>query len=151
MTMTPLCTAGYEGRTVDDLVRLLTQNEIRLVVDVRERPFSRKRGLSKSALSELLASEGVEYVHARELGNPKHFRDALRQGWAFEDFAAEFMARLDEQSESLGTLRELASAKKTCLLCFEADPRRCHRSLVARALIAAGDNRMEVVHLGYDC
>jgi uncharacterized protein (DUF488 family) len=148
--MTPLCTAGYQGRTADDLVQLLTQSGIEVVVDVRERPLSRKRGLSKRALSDRLACEGVEYVHIRELGNPKSFRDALKGGWAFDEFAAEFKSLLETQTAALAVLGDVAASKRTCLLCFEADPGSCHRSLVAEVLAESLEG-IEVVHLGHDC
>ena len=149
--MTPLCTAGYEGRTADDLIALLIANDIRVVVDVRERPLSRKRGLSKGALSQRLADEGLEYVHVRALGNPKEYRDALKSGWDFDEFAAEFMRLLAEQGDALADLANVVVSKRTCLLCFEANPAECHRSLVADALAGATDIELEVVHLGYSC
>lgn len=148
--MTPLCTAGYEGRTADDLVHLLAAHDIQLVVDVRERPLSRKRGLSKVSLAQRLADVGVEYLHVRELGNPRDYREALKQGWAFGEFAIEFKARLESLAAELEELSDVAVGKKTCLLCFEADPARCHRSLVAEALAATTDGEMEVIHLGHD-
>ncbi|MBI5231281.1 MAG: DUF488 domain-containing protein [Coriobacteriales bacterium] len=149
--MTPLCTAGYEGRTADDLVQLLAENDIEIVIDVRERPLSRKRGLSKSSLEQRLAAEGVDYLHLRDLGNPKRYRDALKDGWAFEEFAAEFMALLELSLPVLAELGEVAASKRACLLCFEADPNRCHRSLVAKALADWLDGDFEVVHLGHGC
>lgn len=148
--MTPLCTAGYEGRSADDLVHLLTQHQVQVVVDVRERPLSRKRGLSKTALSERLAAEGVEYVHVRELGNPKQYRDALKDGWDFDEFASEFRSLLAAQTDALTALGDVAASKKTCLLCFEADPASCHRSLVAEVLAESAKD-FEVIHLGHDC
>jgi len=148
--MTPLCTAGYEGRTAEDLVRLFTQHEVEVVIDVRERPLSRKRGLSKTALSEMLAAVGVQYVHVRELGNPKQYREALKEGWAFDEFAVEFRSLLENQAETLSSLLELAGSKKACLLCYEADPASCHRSLVAEALAETAED-IQVIHLGHDC
>ncbi|MDO9557091.1 MAG: DUF488 domain-containing protein [Coriobacteriia bacterium] len=147
--MTPICTAGYEGRSADDLIELLSANSVQVVIDVRERPLSRKRGLSKSALSERLAAEGVDYIHMRELGNPKEYRDALKRGWAFEEFAMTFRTLLSSQVEALELVEELALSKRACLLCFEADPAQCHRSLVAKVLAEMTDGAIEVVHLGY--
>lgn len=148
--MTPLCTAGYEGRTAENLIQLLSNHGVQVVVDVRERPLSRKRGLSKTALAERLATEGVEYIHLRELGNPKEYREALKDGWAFEEFAGKFKALLEAQADALAMLGDVASSKKTCLLCFEADPASCHRSLVAEVLAESCED-FEVVHLGHDC
>lgn len=147
--MTPIYTAGYQGRSADDLVELLSSNSVQVVIDVRERPQSRKRGLSKGALSERLAAEGLEYVHVRELGNPKEYRDALKRGWAFEEFSQRFLMLIRSQIEALELVEQIALSKKTCLLCFEADPSQCHRSLVAEALTETARGAIEVVHLGH--
>lgn len=149
--MTSLSTVGYEGRTADDLVQLLSQHEIQIVIDVRERPSSRKPGLSKGALSQRLAEEGLEYVHLRELGNPKEYRDALRGGWDFDEFAAAFIALVSAQTQALAHLHDVAMSKRACLLCFEADPAQCHRSLVAYALAESASADLKILHLGYDC
>lgn len=149
--MTPLCTVGYEGRVTDELIAMLIENEIDLVVDVRELPLSRKKGFSKSTLSASLDEVGVGYRHMRALGNPKHLRRALKTGLTFDEFADDFRAILAGQTDAIEELGSVAAEHRVCLLCFEADAERCHRSIVAeRVAMFVGDS-MQVVHLGCAC
>lgn len=71
---------GYEGKTLSDLVALLLGQDVRMLVDVRLTPLSRRPGLSKTKLSEALAVVGIGYVHHRALGNPKDNRAGFRAG-----------------------------------------------------------------------
>ena len=75
-----LVSIGYEGQTVGDLVVQLLEQDVRVLVDVRLTPLSRKPGLSKTKLSEALAAVGIRYVHHRALGNPKDNRAGFRAG-----------------------------------------------------------------------
>ncbi len=68
-----LFTIGYEGRSLTEFVQLLVKNAITRVIDVRELPLSRRRGFSKTSLTEALAAHDIEYVHLRKAGNP--YRD----------------------------------------------------------------------------
>ena len=70
---------GYERRSVEDLIRLLTRNQVDVLVDVRLNAISRKKGFSKSSLSQALREAGIEYRHKRQLGNPKDNRDPFRR------------------------------------------------------------------------
>ncbi|NTW28907.1 MAG: DUF488 domain-containing protein [Coriobacteriia bacterium] len=146
--MTPLCTIGYEGFTVEQWVERLRVQRIQVVVDVREMPISRKRGFSKSRLAELLRANGIEYVHLRALGNPKPQRERLKSGWAFEEFAVEFKRSLKDRPDALEQLRSLAADSRVCLVCFEEDPASCHRSIIAESIVPLLPG-YEVRHLRY--
>ncbi|MBU2601514.1 MAG: DUF488 domain-containing protein [Actinobacteria bacterium] len=135
--MTPLCTIGYEGCSIEEWVGRLVEQDVDVVVDVRAVPISRKHGFSKVRLAERLRESGIDYVHYRELGNPRGLRDKLRTGWDFTEFAREFRSLLDEQEEVVEELAQLASSRRICLVCFEEDPASCHRSIVADQLIPA--------------
>jgi len=142
-----LYTIGYEGRSADDLPCCFEEAGVTRVVDVRELPISRKRGLSKSALSQQLDAHGLGYVHERRLGNPKPLRDWVKSGGDWDQFAQVFRARLGTADAALDAVRAfVAPGEPVCLLCYEADPSRGHRSLVAEALVgrAAG---LQVKHL----
>lgn len=129
-----LVSVGYEGRDADELIEFLRSSHVDVLVDVRLNPISRKPGLSKTKLAEALRARGMEYIHFRELGNPKDNRDAFRAG---EEAAfARFRHLLrDEQAErALGHVSELLDHEVVALLCFEHDHAACHRGLVAEAL-----------------
>ena len=129
----PLYTIGYEGRALDDVLGTLKANRVGLVVDVRALPLSRKRGFSKTAFAQALAGAGIAYAHRVALGTPKAMRARYKRDRDFAALAVEFRKYLGNQTHSLLELIELVRGKRACLLCFEADPALCHRSLVAEA------------------
>lgn len=146
--MTPLCTIGYERFTNEQWLDSLVAHRIQTVVDVREMPLSRKAGFSKTKLSEALAARGIEYVHLKALGNPKTYRDRLREGWDFDEFEGKYAEILERESEAVAMLTALTESRRVCLVCFEEDPARCHRSIVAEYLARWMPN-LRVSHLRY--
>ena len=71
-------TIGYEGAALEDFLAALTEAGVRRLLDIRELPNSRRRGISKSALSAALREAGIEYFHERALGSPPEMRQRLR-------------------------------------------------------------------------
>jgi uncharacterized protein (DUF488 family) len=129
----PLFTIGYEGKALDDVLGRLKANRIELVVDVRALPLSRKRGFSKTALAKALDGVGIAYAHRVALGTPKPMRARYKRDHDFGALKISFEKYLANQTHSLLDLIALVRGKRACLLCFEADPALCHRSLVADA------------------
>jgi len=130
---------GYEGRTVDDLIGFARRVGARTVVDVRLNPISRKRGFSKRALAERVETEGISYVHLRALGNPTDnragFASPASDSWraAHERFNTEVMGT-PEAAHALDSISARLKEGPVVLVCFEADGRCCHRSLVMQAM-----------------
>ena len=121
---------GYEGRDLDDFLDTLEGNRVKVLVDVRLTPISRKKGFSKTALSEGLARRGIEYRHAPALGNPKENRAAFR-GAAVRTGRRRFLAHLNNGSRhAYEEVIELARAQRIALLCVERDDRQCHRGCI---------------------
>ncbi|HEX8584496.1 MAG TPA: DUF488 domain-containing protein [Allosphingosinicella sp.] len=133
--MPALYTIGYEGASVPDFLATLKLAGVEHVLDVRELPQSRRPGFSKNALTAALSDAEVTYSHLRQLGDPKPGRDAARSGNIVE-FTRIFEAHLalPETQQALYQAVDIATKKVTALLCFERDPRTCHRTLVARAI-----------------
>lgn len=134
--MTTLATIGYEGATVQSFLDALRAAGVELLVDVRAVASSRRPGFSKTRLAENVRGIGIDYLHLRGLGTPAEGRAAARAGRHAEMHAvfAEHLATPGAQAE-LHALAELVRAgRRVCLLCFEADPAHCHRTLVADAL-----------------
>ncbi|MGU3654092.1 DUF488 domain-containing protein [Mycolicibacterium sp. A43C] len=128
---------GYEGRTVDDLVAQLLQQEVQVLVDVRLTPLSRKPGLSKTKLSEALAAVGIRYVHHRALGNPKDNRAGFRAGEPQSHARYRDVLDSTAATEALAHVCELLDGGVVALLCFEHDHSECHRDIVVRRLMQA--------------
>jgi uncharacterized protein (DUF488 family) len=134
--MTSIATIGYEGATVKGVMDALTKEGVELLVDVRALASSRRPGFAKTRLSANLAEVGIEYLHLRRLGTPAEGRAAARAGQHAE-MRRIFLEHLgiDEAQEELHLLADLVrQGKRVALLCFEADPSHCHRSMVASAL-----------------
>ncbi len=140
-----LFTFGYEGLDIKDFIARLKAMKVRSVVDVRELPLSRKKGFSKTAFCEQLHQAGIAYLHAPALGCPKSIRDRYRADGDWPQYSRDFLAYLKGQQETLQELTKIARATTACLVCFEADYTRCHRSYVARAAHRLG--APEVRHL----
>jgi len=145
--VTPVATIGYEDATVQRLLDALREAGVELLVDVRAVANSRRPGFSKSRLAENLGTVGIEYLHLRALGTPAEGRAAARAG-RHDELRAVFTEHMATPAaqEDLETLAGLVRAgRRVCLLCLEADPAHCHRSLVAAALAERAP--IEVVHL----
>lgn len=134
-----LATIGYEGASLADFIATLLAAEVERVVDVREVAQSRRPGFSKNALRTALAEVGLDYHHVRQLGDPKHGREAARAG-NFDLFKAIFTAHMDLPASrvALNQAVALATEKKSVLVCFERDPKQCHRTIVAERMAALG-------------
>ena len=142
-----VATIGYEATTVADFLEALVDGEVKLVVDVRAVASSRRPGFAKTKLAANLATEHIDYVHLRGLGTPADGRAAARSG-KHDEMKAIFAEHMksDAAQADLDTLVQLVeSGRRLALLCFEADPEHCHRSLVAAAL--AQRVSIEVDHL----
>lgn len=130
-----LMTIGYEGLDLPRFLRFLTSNKVEVLVDVREVAASRKKGFAKTALSQALAETGIDYTHMRALGSPSKIRKKLKTDWDYAFFFRAYDEYLDGQGEALAELQDLvATHQRVCLMCFESDHERCHRSHVADRL-----------------
>ncbi len=130
-----IVSAGYQGRTLDEMIELLASHEVETLVDIRLTPISRKRGFSKTALTEALRSTGIEYVHERDLGNPKDNRDGFRKGLA--SARERHRHRLDNgAATTYEATIERALGQRVALLCFEREHRECHRSCITDRVIS---------------
>lgn len=97
-------------------------------------PLSRKPGFSKKSLASVLNLSGREYVHMVNLGCPKLVRDRYREDGNWKRYTEGFMKHLKAQDDAIAELSALAATSNCALLCYEADPNFCHRSMVASAV-----------------
>jgi len=122
---------GYEGCDIDVFVADLVRRDVDVLVDVRLNAVSRRRGFSKTALSNALESAGIEYRHLRALGNPKQNRAAF-SGDNVETGRAIYRGLLDSPAAAaeMAQLMELAEAGHVAVMCFERNEQHCHRKVV---------------------
>jgi uncharacterized protein (DUF488 family) len=134
-------TVGHSTRTIRELVALLRAHGVEQVVDVRTIPRSRHNPqFDRPALSRSLHAVRLRYRHLKALGGLRHARaDSTNLGWRNASFRgfADYM-RTEEFAAGLARLERIASRHPTAVMCAEAVPWRCHRSLIADALTVAG-------------
>ncbi|WP_372624343.1 DUF488 family protein [Falsiroseomonas sp.] len=130
-----LCTIGYEGARLDGFLAALRRSRVSLLIDVRAVAVSRRKGFSKTALAAALGEAGISYLHLRDLGDPKPGREAARAG-RMSEFRTIYNAHLRGAvaQAALAEAAQVVEHRAACLLCYEADPSGCHRSIVAAAL-----------------
>ena len=135
-----LFTIGYEGLDPERLTGALRSAGVAVLADVRAVANSRKRGFSKGALKAGLEEAGLGYRHLRELGTPKSGREAARANDAalLHKIYCEEVLETAEGLAALESLTAAAAESPICLLCFERDPARCHRRILAERLAPRG-------------
>ena len=133
--MTRIWTIGYERLLPPELMAELEAAGIERLIDVRHRPQSRRPGMSKTRLAELLADHGIAYEHRKPLGTPPDIRWFFKHGRATEGARA-FREHVERTAaHELDALAgELEHGPRTVLLCLEADPAVCHRRVLTEAL-----------------
>ena len=136
-----ILTIGHSTRPIDEFIKLLRQHGIEQLVDIRTIPRSRRNPqFSSEALAKSVEDNGIGYVHLKELGGLRHPRpDSINTGWRNVSFRgyADYM-QTAEFEEALRRLLQLCEDKRCAAMCAEAVPWRCHRSLLADALVARG-------------
>ena len=146
MTARPLYTIGYERAALTDVLCTLQRARVAVLIDVRQVAWSRRREFSTQPLAEALARRGIAYRHLPGLGNPKPGRDAARagDGARYQAIYAAQLASADGQAD-LARAVVLAAEAPVCLMCYERDPARCHRSIVAARVAEAASLRIEAL------
>lgn len=136
-----ILTIGHSTRPLQEFIGLLQAHGVTRVVDVRTVPRSRHNPqFNKDSLPGELKKAGLGYVHLPGLGGLRHAKlDSLNVGWRNASFRgyADYM-QTPEFEQSLEELIQLAKPDRIALMCAEAVPWRCHRSLIADALLTRG-------------
>jgi len=134
-------TIGHSTRTLEEFIHLLHAHGVARVVDVRTVPRSRRNPqFNRETLPDSLKAASIEYTHLASLGGLRHTRpDSPNQGWRNESFRgfADYMQTAEFEA-GLRDLLALAAPGPVALMCAEALPWRCHRSLIADALLVRG-------------
>lgn len=141
MTTPVIFTIGHSTRTLEEFIGLLHAYGVRLVVDVRTIPRSRHNPqFNQENLPAGLKESGIDYVWLKELGGLRHPRpDSQNKGWRNESFRgfADYM-QTPEFEHGIDELIKLFHDGPVAIMCAEAVPWRCHRSLIADALLVRG-------------
>ena len=125
----------------------LEENGVDLLADVREYPSSRKKGFSKKALKIRLETRGIEYMHLPELGSSGELRKKYHEDGDFSYLEQKFKAGFPARKSTLQELLSVAPERTLCLMCYEADPLRCHRSILADELVDLSGGKVRIFDL----
>jgi uncharacterized protein (DUF488 family) len=142
-----LFTIGYEGMKIKDFIHCLLRWKVNVVVDVRLNPISRNPFFSKTALIRELASNGIDYMHFKELGTPQYLRSALMSTGNYPNFRREYRKYAAIKVGVLNNLLRLVKSKRTALMCLEKDPNKCHRSVIAMMIKEIEGKEMRIQSL----
>lgn len=136
-----ILTIGHSTHPIETFLEMLAANGVEQLADVRTIPKSRHNPqFNSEALAQELARHGIGYVHLSGLGGLRHARkDSINTGWKNASFRgyADYM-QTPQFDESVRELIALAEQRQTAIMCAEAVPWRCHRSLIGDALVARG-------------
>jgi len=146
--MAEVFTIGHSTHTIEEFVDLLNANGIKQLVDIRTVPRSRHNPqFEQTSLQKTLPKFGINYRYMKELGGlrPK-MKDSVNMGWHNESFRnyADYM-QTNDFAQGVETLINAAKETPTAIMCAEAVPWRCHRSLVGDALLVRGVNVRDIM------
>ncbi len=146
---TLFCTIGYEGKSPEVYLNTLSQENVKLLCDVRKNAYSQKFGFSKKELETALAKVGIKYLHMPELGIISEKRQNLDSKKAYNELFDEYEnTTIRQQQSKLDELVKLLEEhKRIAITCFEKDVYCCHRSRVVKALKVRDDFDCQVKNL----
>ena len=135
---TKVLTIGHSTRSIESFIEMLRAFGVKRLIDVRTIPRSRTNPqFNRESLPQSLAEVGIEYTHAAELGGLRHSRkDSLNTVWRNASFRgyADYM-QTPEFETAIESLIEAAKREQITIMCAEAVPWRCHRSLIGDACL----------------
>jgi uncharacterized protein (DUF488 family) len=144
-------TIGHSTRSLEELIALLKSHGVRAIADVRQIPKSRRYPhFADTNLLVELPKNGLSYLPFKSLGGRRHARkDSPNTGWRNESFRgyADYM-QTETFERALDDLMREAQKQPTAIMCAEAVPWRCHRSLIGDALLVRGWRVLDIIGVG---
>lgn len=137
MTGPALFTIGYQGKSFESYLQQLLNSQVNMLCDVRRNPTSRKVGFSGGPMRRALHGLGIEYRHYPCLGIASAARRNLRTPSEYEQLFAEYRQTTlqTNATDQQAIVQLLAQRERVALTCFELEPRQCHRSSLAKAIM----------------
>ena len=143
-----LFTIGYEKLDQKQFMAHLSNHGVKVVADIRKLPVSRKKGFSKTALRETLNYKGIDYFNYQALGAPKELRDELYKSGNYDRFFQKYEKNILDKTDHLADILSVINrGRSVALLCFERNPQKCHRKVVAEEIRKLDDKGLKVEHI----
>jgi len=144
-----LFTIGYEGISLEEYLNRLIKNDVKVLVDVRNNPFSMKYGFSKTQLKCFCESLNIEYLHIPEVGIQSEQRKELKTQTDYDNLFDTYrkinLKKTKTHQEQI--LRLLNEKKRIALTCFEANICQCHRKYLSEAIVKLPEWNFELKHI----
>jgi len=135
----PAFTIGYEGQEPGQFLKLLSNEGIEILVDVRKDAYSKQdMSYSEGTLSRIAAEARIKYIHLPELGVDYNIRQKLKSTHDYETYFKRYSEYLEKNSDLVAFVAELAKNNVICLMCYEKNFKHCHRSILANKLEELG-------------
>ncbi len=139
-------TVGYEGKSVDSFFKGLLRAGIKVILDVRANPVSRKYGFAKKSMREIATKLDIDYCHIPELGIPGELRKSLSDYDSYQRLLDEYECSiLPNRSKEISQVADYMTRTPAALLCMEKDVNCCHRGRLASAV--ACESRLPIRNL----
>lgn len=128
-------TVGYEGKGSDQFFKMLRDENVEVLVDVRKDAYSKQdASYSEGNLSRIAAESKIKYIHLPELGIDHKLRQELRKTNDYQSYFKRYLDYLQKHSDLVEFIANLAKNNRLCLMCYEKNFKRCHRSVLAEKL-----------------
>ncbi|MCK6557583.1 DUF488 domain-containing protein [candidate division KSB1 bacterium] len=135
---------GYQGRSLAELCSTLSENAVKILIDVREHAWSQRPEFRRVVLQNTLASHGISYLHCKMAGNP--FRPRNGERLDFKVCAERYERHLTEVPEVLDELESVIKNQRCALFCYERERNSCHRDILLNAL-SVRNPKMKIINL----
>lgn len=133
-------TVGYERRDGEDLISALIDAGVDTLIDVRERPFSRKPDFRRGPLEAICEEAGIDYQSWTRLGSTQHQRENLKSSGDFSEFRRRFKSFAKRgREEDIVELAKYCNGRSVALICYERCHDECHRSVLAELVAEIND------------
>ena len=133
-----ILTIGYEGLSIDEFLKLLVDEKVNILVDIRNNPWSMKYGFMRSQLESFCRKLGIDYLGLPNLGVPANLRAQLKTSGEYRSFFDKYTRILQSEEKDLRYLSDVSRNMRLALMCFESEPARCHRSVLGEQLARRG-------------
>ena len=147
-----LFTIGYEGVALEDYIKRLIIEDVHILCDVRKNAYSQKYGFNKSQLEKACEGVGIRYVHVPDLGIESDKRQDVRSQHEYDVLIAEDDRTVIPQNQQSWRYfyNLIMTDERVALTCFEKDPKQCHRSRVAKALMDMADGQYTLKNITFN-
>ncbi|SHK67255.1 DUF488 domain-containing protein [Rhodothermus profundi] len=143
---------GYEKKDLNEFINILKSRDINVLLDVREIPWSRKKGFSKNQLNEVLKAHGITYIHAQFAGNPSYIRKTASSRKEcldrYRDFIKDNYSIIYKLIDEITTIVHQNKNAIVCIMCYESNHKECHRDILLSELLKTKKvDDLQIIHL----